>query len=323
MRAVEWLNSIELSADINFYFFDLKPHSRSFFGGNVQLINDEEETYLVSRRRTELAYVLIEKGLTPRLPSSDFEWIKDQEKSLKGKKDSAKLSIDSILLRNFESKLEEDLISLNNLLFIQHRKFIETMPFKKSDSSPNKCLFDATGLDDLYGRIEFSQDSDYEGTEEDYQVQLDMDEAIFIEDELQRWTTYSAIYQPGYTAASALIFLEKFLVDLCKLLGEGTPGSPSFKRGKGQSILDGRLTYIKENYGIYFHLPPQVAEIIFEARIARNHFSHGNWEEIESQMTKFKASELMSAVSQIVAILFFAINTSLTIGKEPPNDPKN
>lgn len=313
MRAVEWLSSIELTADLNFDFFDLKPHTRSFTSGNFQLVNDEEETYLARRRRnaTESAHLLM----------TIFDGAKEQNKSFLDRKDEAEHTINQVSLANFESKLEQDLVSLNNLLFIQHRNFIETMPFKRSDTSSGKCLFNATGLDDLYGRIEFYQDSEFEGTEDEYQEKLNTEEFTFIQEELQRWTTYSAIYQPGYTAASALIFLEKFLVDLCNLLGEAAPGTKPFKRGKGKSILDGRLTYIKENYGIQFKLPSQVAEIIFEARIARNHFSHGNWEEIENQMTKFKASDLMSAVSQIVVILFSAIHSSQLIDKGPMNDP--
>ena len=85
-----------------------------------------------------------------------------------------------------------------------------------------------------------------------------------------------------------------------------------FVKKSKSSIIDGRISHLREECDLKFEIPPKIAEVIFNTRIARNLFTHGNWDEIEKYFLKFKASAIIK--STLACMYYMFVNT----GKNEP-----
>ena len=133
----------------------------------------------------------------------------------------------------------------------------------------------------------------------------------FINAESRRWLSYVSSYIPGYTISSVLIFLEKFLIDVSEYCIEKKITDIKFVKKSKSSIIDGRISHLREECDLKFEIPPKIAEVIFNTRIARNLFTHGNWDEIEKYFLKFKASAIIKSTLELVCIICLSIRVKM------------
>lgn len=192
---------------------------------------------------------------------------------------------------------EKGLISLNNLLFSQHRDFLRRCPLKLQNG---KEIFDSSTLIvDMGHAIQFS--------DEDEETYLEEVDEAFKEEE-ERWKLYANIYQTGFTAASTLIHIEKLLIDVFKLLSKIEPNVKPDRRKTSLSIIDGKIKTLQQSYDIQLHLPPKLAATFLAARGARNMFTHGDWENIDAPFNNLTARDLVESAHQLTYLLFEALN---------------
>ena len=192
---------------------------------------------------------------------------------------------------------EEGLISLNNLLYSQHRDFLRRCPLKLQNG---KEIFDSSALIvDMGHAIQFLDEE-----EESYLEAVG--EAFETEEE--RWELYANIYQTGFTASSILIYLEKLLIDVFKLLSNIEPDVKPDKRKTNLSIIDGKIKTLQQSYDIQLQLPPKLAATFLAARGARNMFTHGDWENIDAPFKDVTARDLIESAYQFTCLLFEALN---------------
>lgn len=104
-----------------------------------------------------------------------------------------------------------------------------------------------------------------------------------------------------------MIYIEKFLINVSIICIEKGIAKKDFYKEKNISIIDGRLKHLKENCGLEFEIPSDLAEIILKARIARNMFSHGNWKEIEKTFLDFSASQVIGSCYKITLIICISL----------------
>ena len=86
---------------------------------------------------------------------------------------------------------------------------------------------------------------------------------------------------PGFTLSLVMIYLEKFLIKVQKKCEHYKITKYEYIKPHKMSILDGRIKYLKESCELEFNFPPYLSKMIFYARITRNMFSHGDWNDIE------------------------------------------
>lgn len=191
--------------------------------------------------------------------------------------------------------LQYEISSINNYLFFQHKSFLKTCPVKPGEFSLNDLealLGDLTHAE--YDAIHSTNDEDANSTLEEILL-----------DEQHRWEIYGNVYQVGMTAVSIMIFLEKALKQIFNLLKlEEKQSATSLKK---LSTLDAKLYFLKETVGLNFAIEPALAELLFDARIARNRFAHGDVDEITNTLLKHNASDIVGAAHQLICIIFLSI----------------
>ncbi len=236
--------------------------------------------------------------------------------------------------KNFDKRIFEkyydDLISLNNFLCILHESVSKTAPFRLSSKkeqdnfrklnkhSDDKEYLEITSklrpnedeLKKFYDLKEPEEVLDLENYEEEINDFYDKFDN-FITAESRRWLSYVSNYIPGYTISSVLIFLEKFLIDVSEYCIEKKLTNIKFTKKNKSSIIDGRISHLREECNLKFEIPTKIAEVIFNTRIARNLFTHGNWDEIEKYFLNFKASEIMKSTLELVCIICLSIRVKM------------
>ena len=196
-------------------------------------------------------------------------------------------------------KCLNDLVSANNLLHLQQKHFLEICPLKLDGE---KAVFDVSSLETNLGYGNFEQYSDETSEEADdafHQI---------LENEINRWTIYSNIYQIGYAASTIVIYIEKMLISVFDALKETDPSTKPSRRKSNLSVIDGKINILREDYKIEFHLPPKLAETLMAARSSRNMFAHGDWENIDVPFQYLTARDLVEGAYQFTCLLFEALD---------------
>ena len=197
-----------------------------------------------------------------------------------------------------QSKCFDDLISANNLLFLQQKDFLDRCPLKLENGQQ---VFDVTTLTEKMGY----------GLPIAY---VDEDEAEFesrigdaFDAEINRWEEYANLYQTGYAAATVMIHIEKILIDVFNLLEKIDPEKVPQRRKTNLSVIDGKIQVLRDTYNLDFNLPPKLAETIMAARVARNNFAHGDWKKISMPFESLTARDLLIGANEFCNLLFEAL----------------
>ena len=308
------LQKIRNTRDINYYLgTEYETSQPEYFNIDDNILSQISHSWQVDELIQSFSEAL-QKGEEIKFFSDDEEEDEDQK------------SFDK---RIFE-KYYDDLISLNNFLCILHESVSKTAPFRLSSKKEqdsfrelNKHIGDEEYLeitsklkpneDELkkfYNLKEPEEVLDLDNYEEDINNFYDNFDKFMIS-ESRRWLSYVSNYIPGYTISSVLIFLEKFLIDVSEYCIEKEMTNIKFVKKSKSSIIDGRINHLREECDLKFEIPPKIAEVIFNTRIARNLFTHGNWDEIEKYFLNFKASEIINSTLELVCIVCLSIRIKM------------
>lgn len=209
------------------------------------------------------------------------------------------------IFRDFFEEQKTELIRLNNLLFFQQQHFLEIIPFYPDNG---KITFDPSRLEKFYGHFAICED-DFETEEEELElIESQLDRVIDIEE--KKWVVYANLHQPGYVASAVLIYIEKLLIGISKKFSEYENKNDNFRQSKS-SILDGRIKYLKEEFNLDLEIPPVLAEVLFKARIARNRFAHGNWEDLEQSFSGLTSKQLVECAYVFTNLLLLSIEKKM------------
>lgn len=206
--------------------------------------------------------------------------------------------VETIFLLQLIDTNFNNLLSLNNFLFAQHQDFLRRCPIKKSKSG--ETVFDVNCLSS-----EIGEPIQYSGEEEEQALEA-IDEIFG--DEINRWEQYAEIYQPGFAASSALIYIEKLLISTFKVLEDFEPSTKPRKRSTNMSIIDGKMDILRTEYSINFNLPSKLAKTFFAARTARNMFAHGDWENVVKPFAELTARDLIEGAQDFTKLLSEALS---------------
>ena len=163
-------------------------------------------------------------------------------------------------IQYFFSNQFDELIRLNNFLFIQHSGYLERCPWEPvpDGAPPNQHPgYNFRKTEKLFGQIGF----DAELTEDEIEEAMD----DFLEYEGKKWGQFSDFYMPANTAAMVLIYLEKLLdltsEELIRL--ELLDKKYNSRKGK-KSIIDGLIYHPSVEANLNIQLSPAVASLLFE-----------------------------------------------------------
>ena len=280
---------------INKHFFDL-----SLFRGNLHVT---KQTLSFGNADSYSGHYLNECESDKKINSIKLTAFLSShaEKDERNKNPFLNENFDKFLtLGNFFENKKRELISLNNYLYWQHKSFFEMAP-PFSEKSPD--LF--SNLSKLYGEPSIEMSSDMSEVEWDEIFNDELSDLL--NEEQDRWTTYANIYQAGQTAVAIIIFLEKSLNELIDELSIHIDNKNKYNNKKGKSVLDSKLQFLQQEFDLEFRIPPRLAQIIFDARIARNRFAHGDWNEIERRLANTTASNLIKTIKEIISLIFLSV----------------
>ena len=202
--------------------------------------------------------------------------------------------------RNFFEPFKNELVSINNFLFIQQSEILKSSPIELSDKDDFKI--DYNSFDSFYG-IDFVPEPDEEEHDQFMEEYLDL-----ADEEGARWVDYFTKYFPGFALSMNIIFLEKMLNSSVALMRSIDGDLPQFKRVRKNSKIQDQLDYLKNVCELHFHVPSDLSQIILNTRIARNMFSHGDWDNLDEFVTQRSASKIINASFELLCILSVAIN---------------
>ena len=202
--------------------------------------------------------------------------------------------------RKFYEPLKNELVSINNFLFIQQKEILRSSPIEASDDADFKI--DYNTFDEFYG-INVVPESDEEEYEEFIEEYFEI-----ADEEGARWVNYFTKYFPGFALSMNIIFLEKMLNSAVALMRSIDGDLPQFKRVRKNSKIQDQLDYLKNVCELQFYVPSDLSQIILNTRIARNMFSHGDWDNLDEFVTQRSASKIINASFELLCILSVAIN---------------
>ena len=97
------------------------------------------------------------------------------------------------------------------------------------------------------------------------------------------------------------IFVEKSLKDLTKYM-KGEDEKPA-KQIKGYSKVVSYIKYMNDTLGLNFTVDENILNYIDEARIVRNAYAHGDWDEIRKLLSNKDLREYFTAASSLFYLI--------------------
>ena len=76
-------------------------------------------------------------------------------------------------------------------------------------------------------------------------------------------------------------------------------------------LPDTWLEHLKEEFNLDLQIPPVLAEVLFKARIARNRFAHGNWEDLEQSFSGLTSKQLVECAYVFTNLLLLSIEKKM------------
>ena len=205
----------------------------------------------------------------------------------------------------------DEIISLNNFLYLMHSSIIKSAPFYLDNKNANETY---GVMHDWYKVSEFydvpTPDS-FIDDDKEFIENYENDFEDFFSEEVERWVNYLLLYVPGFTLSLVMIYLEKFLIKVQKKCEHYKITKYEYIKPHKMSILDGRIKYLKESCELEFNFPPYLSKMIFYARITRNMFSHGDWNDIEKNFKELNASKIINAAFMMVYHISLAFKNKL------------
>ena len=135
----------------------------------------------------------------------------------------------------------------------------------------------------------------------DYAEEQDIDT-----DEILKWTESTNFIGPSIFLLSLYFFTEKSLKNLCYSFTEGTkhwqvPMGERFKvsQKKNESIVEASIRYLKETKKFNFELNSKTLSLFEEIRILRNNFAHGDWENVQKNLSSIEINDAFKIVADI------------------------
>ena len=239
-------------------------------------------------------------------------------------------------LVKLHSKYFDEIISTNNFLYITHAAIMESAPFKLNSNDEIERIFrqKSTSLSNeeysyLSSRISynykkltsfykiesfnpsehnFEHEEDFNDTEGHYYEQL----TDFARDESLRWLNYISTQIPGLTMFSIISILEKFLIDITNFCEENNLIDKNYSpENQKKSIIDNKLNYLKKECNLDFNIPQKISQIIWNSRISRNRFAHGNMENIHKYLYSFKSSEVINSTLNLIGLIIISLKKKI------------
>lgn len=187
---------------------------------------------------------------------------------------------------------EEGLEYANGLYLYQPTRFSETffVVFGKLAQLNNYCFHQLVSshsqLSELKSQRDMAKNQRWPSAEELH----------YYDDEIPDWENNVNVL----AKANAIVLLCSFSEWALKIVSKELTSEVPRKTSRGQSDIEHLLQHIKENAGL--SLPDQDMElsIIHSFRSIRNAFAHGNWQELEQQLTVLRLRDCFEAVSNLV-----------------------
>ena len=125
-------------------------------------------------------------------------------------------------------------------------------------------------------------------------------------DEILKWTESTNFIGPSIFLLSLYFLTEKSLKNLCYSFTEGTkhwqvPEGERFKvsQKKNESIVEASIRYLKETKKFNFELNSKTLSLFEEIRILRNNFAHGDWENVQKNLSSIEINDAFKIVADI------------------------
>ena len=127
---------------------------------------------------------------------------------------------------------------------------------------------------------------------------------------------------PTMVVVSVYIFLEKALKDLCYCMSQqgltspymlvGVPAGEKFKvkKARNESQIDATLRFLNDRLTVKVILPPTVADGLENARVLRNAYAHGDWEEVRDSLHRIPPTLAFDLAELILDELASKVNLS-------------
>ena len=124
--------------------------------------------------------------------------------------------------------------------------------------------------------------------------------------EILKWTESTNFIGPSIFLLSLYFLTEKSLKNLCYSFTEGTkhwqvPEGERFKvsQKKNESIVEASIRYLKETKKFNFELNSKTLSLFEEIRILRNNFAHGDWENVQKNLSSIEINDAFKIVADI------------------------
>ena len=78
-----------------------------------------------------------------------------------------------------------------------------------------------------------------------------------------------------------------------------------------KSIIDNKLNYLKKECNLDFNIPQKISQIIWNSRISRNRFAHGNMENIHKYLYSFKSSEVINSTLNLIGLIIISLKKKI------------
>ena len=125
-------------------------------------------------------------------------------------------------------------------------------------------------------------------------------------DEILKWTESTNFIGPSIFLLSLYFLTEKSLKNLCYSFTEDTkhwqvPEGERFKvyQKKNESIVEASIRYLKETKKFNFELNSKTLSLFEEIRILRNNFAHGDWENVQKNLSSIEINDAFKIVADI------------------------
>ena len=125
-------------------------------------------------------------------------------------------------------------------------------------------------------------------------------------DEILKWTESTNFIGPSIFLLSLYFLTEKSLKNLCYSFTKGTkywqvPEGERFKvsQKKNESIVEASILYLKETKKFNFELNSKTLSLFEEIRILRNNFAHGDWENVQKNLSSIEINDAFKIVADI------------------------
>ena len=135
---------------------------------------------------------------------------------------------------------------------------------------------------------------------------LTEDHKEILDEEILDWKTNVGFVTPSMILVLLFFLTEKSLKNLCYSFseGEGEYAVPAGKRFKiknnnNESQIEANLRYLNEKCNFDFQIDEKIISLLYHCNKIRNNFAHGDWINVEEDITKIDLASAFKAISDL------------------------